>query len=113
MQFRTLPAENPQTKWNLGPCSLCTMALMAVTVEMQNTGDSGSRTEIVAVIEHVLSERPGNWHVSIVGSRESKDWELKIEGPNGFQRLYTCGPDQHEPEVIRQLVSKLLPATLL
>jgi hypothetical protein len=85
------------------------MAVMAVTVEMQNTGDSGSRIEIVAVIEHVLSDRPGNWNVSIVGSRENNDWELTIEGPNGFQRLYTCGPDQREPVIVRQLLSKLLP----
>jgi hypothetical protein len=89
------------------------MTMMAVTVEMQNTGDSESRKEIVAAIEHVLSDRPGNWNVSIVGSRENGDWEMKIEGPNGFQRLYTCGPDQREPGTIRQLLTKLLPPKLL
>jgi hypothetical protein len=85
---------------------------MAVTVEMQNTGDSGRRTEVVAVIEHVLSDRAGQWHVTILGSRENDNWEMKIEGPNGFQRLYTLvgATGDHQPESIRHLLPKLLPA---
>jgi len=30
---------------------------MAVTVEMQNTGDPALRQEVVATVEHVLSDR--------------------------------------------------------
>jgi hypothetical protein len=34
---------------------------MAVTVEMHNTGcDLGVRADIVALIEHLLSDQPGN-----------------------------------------------------
>jgi hypothetical protein len=85
---------------------------MAVTVEMQNTGNSAARTEIIAVIEHVLSERPGEWHVTILGSRENDNWEMKIEGPKEFQRSYTLvgGAGEHQPEAIRNLLPKLLPA---
>ena len=41
------------------------------------------------IVEHVLSDRPGEWRVSIVGSRAKEDWEMKVEGPNGFERSYT------------------------
>jgi len=53
---------------------------MAVTVEMHNTGDPALRAEVVSVIEHILSDRPGDWRVSIVGSQANDGWELKIIG---------------------------------
>jgi hypothetical protein len=83
---------------------------MAVVVEMQNAGDSKARAEIALVIDHVLSDRPGEWRVSIVGSRENDNWELKIEGPKGFERSYTLTGDagQHQPDAIRHLLLKLL-----
>ena len=34
---------------------------MAVTVEMQNTGDSTLKADVVASIEHALGDRPGDW----------------------------------------------------
>ena len=52
---------------------------MAVKVEMQNTGDPPTRGEIAAVIEHMLSGRPGEWRVSIVGSHANDNWEMKVE----------------------------------
>ena len=84
---------------------------MAVVVEMQNTGDSNARAEIALVIEHVLSDRPGEWRVSIVGSRENDNWEMKIEGPKGFERSFTLigVAGQHQPDAIRHLLLKLLP----
>jgi hypothetical protein len=62
---------------------------MAVKIEMQNTGDPRVRGEIVAIIEHVLSDRPGEWRVSIVGSRANDNWEMKVEGAEGFERSYS------------------------
>jgi len=62
---------------------------MAVTIEMQNTGDSRARSEILAGIEHRLSDVAGQWRVSIVGSRANDNWEMKVEGPRGFERSYT------------------------
>ena len=80
---------------------------MAVVVDMQNTGDQRTRAEIVAMIEHVLCDREGEWRVSIIGSRATADWEMRVEGPKGFERTYTLlGPDQHQPEVIRELLLK-------
>ncbi len=82
---------------------------MSVVVDMQNTGDQRARAEVVAMVEHVLCDRGGNWRVSIVGSRATIDWEMKVEGPKGFERTYTLlGPDQHQPAVIRDLLLKLL-----
>ncbi len=84
---------------------------MAVMVEMQNTGDPAMRAEVVALIEHVLADRPGDWQVSIVGSQANDRWEMKIVGPNGFERSYTLEgtAGEHQPEAIRLLLGKLVP----
>jgi hypothetical protein len=42
---------------------------MAVIVEMHHTGDPVLRADMVAVIEHVLSDRPGDWQVFIIGAQ--------------------------------------------
>src|SRR5712671_1375894 len=34
---------------------------MGVTVETHNTGDPELQRDVVAIIEHVLSDRPGDW----------------------------------------------------
>jgi hypothetical protein len=84
--------------------------MMAVVVEMQNTGDQGSRSEIVALIEHALCEEPGDWRICIVGSRGSDGWEMKVEGPHGFERIYTLSgrTSEHQPEAIRSLLIRLI-----
>jgi hypothetical protein len=74
---------------------------MAVRIEMQNTGDPRARGEIVTVIEHVLSERPGEWRVSIVGPHANDNWEMKVVGGTG----------KHQPMSIGKLLLKLLPAS--
>jgi hypothetical protein len=85
---------------------------MAVTVEMQNTGDSAARAEVIAAIEHVLADRRGDWRVSILGSHASDNWTLKIEGPAGFERSYILdgAAGEHTPEALRRLLVKLLPS---
>ena len=35
-------------------------------VEMENTGHPRARSEIVAMIEHLFSDRGGEWHVSVM-----------------------------------------------
>jgi hypothetical protein len=84
---------------------------MAVTVELQNTGDSRLKADVVASVEHVLSSRPGDWRVLIVGSSEDDRWEIKITGPNAFERSYTLEgtAGEHRPEAIRVLLGKLVP----
>jgi hypothetical protein len=86
---------------------------MAVTIEMQNTGDPRARSEILAGVEHVLSDVAGEWRVSIVGSRANGNWEMKVEGPRGFERSYTLVGEagEHRPEAIRNVLIKLLPAS--
>jgi hypothetical protein len=86
---------------------------MAVTIEMQNTGDPRARGEILAGVEHVLSDVAGEWRVSIVGSRANDNWEMKVEGPQGFERSYTLVGEagEHRPEAIRNVLTKLLPAS--
>jgi hypothetical protein len=48
---------------------------MAVSVEMHNTGDPEMQRDVVAIVEHVLSDRRGDWRVLIVGSQGSDRWK--------------------------------------
>jgi hypothetical protein len=84
---------------------------MAVSVEIHNTGDPEVQREVAAMVEHVLSDRPGNWRVFIVGSQDSDQWELKILGPNAFERSYTLEgvAGQHDPHVIAAIVTRMVP----
>lgn len=84
---------------------------MPVKIELQNLGDGQLCREITAHIEHACSDRRGDWRVSITGSRASENWEMRVEGPNGFERSYvlTRSSGEHEPEAVRRLVLKLLP----
>jgi glycine cleavage system aminomethyltransferase T len=77
---------------------------------VHNTGDTVHRAEVVAAIEHELSDRTGDSRVTIVGSRGNDHWQMKVEGPNAFERLYTLvGADgEHRPEVIRVLLTKMV-----
>jgi hypothetical protein len=87
---------------------------MAVTIELHNTGDRGSGAEVRALVEHALSDRTGDWRVAIVGSRANENWEMKVEGPNGFERSYTLAGSagEHQPVVIGNVLLKLLPAKM-
>jgi len=84
---------------------------MAVTVETHNTGDAALQRDLVAMIEHVLADRPGDWRVVILGSVGSDRWEMKITGPNGFERSYTLegALGQHEPGMVAAIVARMLP----
>lgn len=84
---------------------------MAVVVEMRNTGNPEARAEVVALIEHALSDRLGDWRVSTIGSRDNDRWEMKITGPNAFERSYTLEgtAGEHEAAVIGRIVSRMVP----
>ena len=84
---------------------------MPVMLELSNAGSAQIRSELQAVIEHVLSDRPGDWRVFIVGSSAKDDWEMKVEGPNGFERSYTlrASEGEREPITVGNLLKQLLP----
>ena len=84
---------------------------MAVLVEMHHTGDSASQREVAALVEHVLADRPGKWLVSIVGSQANDRWEMRITGPNAFERSYTLEgfAGEHEPRAIAGIVARMAP----
>src|SRR5262249_19463761 len=84
---------------------------MAITVELHNLGNPAVQAEIVAAIEHMLADTPGEWRISILGSQANDRWEMKIEGPNGFERCYTLegSAREHEPGVIRARLARMLP----
>jgi hypothetical protein len=84
---------------------------MGVTIELQNLGDAQLCREIIVSVEHALSDKRGEWRVSITGSRASENWEMRVEGPSGFERTYTLAgaAGEHEPEAIRRLILQLVP----
>jgi hypothetical protein len=84
---------------------------MAVLVEMHHTGDPELQRDVVAMVEHVLSDRSGAWRVSIISTQASDRWEMKIFGPNAFERSYTLegSAGEHEPRVIASLVARMVP----
>jgi hypothetical protein len=59
---------------------------MGVTVEMHHTGDAQRRRDVVAIVEHVLSDCPGDWRVFMIGSQANDRWEMKMTGPYRFER---------------------------
>ena len=88
---------------------------MGVAVDLQNLGDVQLCRDLAAHIEHAFADRRGDWRVSIAGSRASENWEMRVEGANGFERSYSLAGSagEHEPEVIRRLILQLLPASSL
>ena len=85
---------------------------MGVTIELQNLGDAQLCRDITAHLENAFSERLGEWRVSIAGSRAAENWDLRVEGPNGFERSYTLSAvaGEHELSAIRTLVLRLVSA---
>jgi hypothetical protein len=59
---------------------------MPAAIELQNLGDAQLCRDIAASIEHALSDKRGEWRVSIAGSLASENWEMRVEGLNGFER---------------------------
>jgi len=88
---------------------------MAVTIELQNLGDAQLCRDITAYLEHAFSGRQGERCVSIAGSRAAESWDLRVEGPNGFERAYTlsAAAGEHELSAIRALVLRLVPPAKL
>jgi hypothetical protein len=87
---------------------------MAVTIELWNLGDAQLCREITEQVEHAFSDRQGPWRVSIAGSRTTENWDMRMEGPHGFERSYSLGGSagKHQPEAIRRLIAQLLPPTV-
>ena len=84
---------------------------MAVSIEIHQTGsDPGQRAEIGSFIEHALADRAGDWNVSIIGSQANGRWEMKITGPNGFERSYTLDgtAGETEPQAIGRILAKMV-----
>jgi len=84
---------------------------MGVTIELQNLGDTQLCPDTTAHLEHAFSGRERDWRVSIAGSRAAENWDLRVDGPNGFERSYplSAAAGEHEPAAIRGIVLKLVP----
>jgi len=104
--FTALPQQ-------LGSPSSIQWTPVGVTVELHNLGDPQLCREIVARMEHAFTGRRGEWRVSVAGSRASENWDLRVEGPNGFERTYTLAgaAGEHEPEAIGRLIVQLVPSS--
>ena len=85
---------------------------MPVTIEAQNTGDTNLQRDLVARIEHVFANRPGDCRIVILGSKASDRWDMKITSPNAFERSYTLEGEsgQHEPIAVASIICRMLPS---
>ena len=83
---------------------------MGIAIELQNLGDTQLCREITAQLEHAFSGRRGAWRVSISGSREADNWNLRVEGPNRFERSYglSGSAGEHVPSAICAICLKLV-----
>jgi hypothetical protein len=70
-----------------------------------------ARQEVSRTVGGVFQDRPGEWRVSIIGSQANNRWEMRVEGPNMFERSYTLegSAGEHRPEVILVLLEQTLP----
>jgi|CZLA01.1.fsa_nt_gi hypothetical protein len=87
---------------------------MAVMIEMHLTGCAPAvRSEIAAIIEHAVADRPGDWRVLIIGSQANDRWEMKITGPHAFERSYVLegSSGEHEPQIIGRIVARMVSVT--
>jgi len=84
---------------------------MVLFVKILVGGYPELQDRIGSAIEHVLVSHPGEWHVTIVGSQRSDAWEIKISGPDTFQRYYTLEGafGYHDPEVIERVIARMVP----
>jgi len=84
---------------------------MRVSAELENLGDARLSKDIAASIEHALRDQRGDWRVTIAASWASENWEMRVEGPNRFERTYTLvgAAAEPEPEAIRRLIVRLVP----
>ena len=95
---------------NVMPTGAIKLPAMGVTIELQNLGDAQLCGEITARLEHAFAERRGEWRVSIAGSRANENWDIRVEGPNGFERTYSLSSPAggHESEAISSLILQLV-----
>ena len=84
---------------------------MSVTVTITHVGSAEFASEIRAAVEHALADYSGEWRVSVIGSQANDRWELKVFGPNLFERSYTLegAAGEHRPETIRAVLVRILP----
>jgi hypothetical protein len=78
---------------------------MTVSVEIYNTGDPELQSDMVAMVEHVLSNRRGYWRVLIVGFTGKRPLENEYVRPNSFERSYALqgSAGEHEPQELHIL----------
>ena len=84
---------------------------MAVKIEIYNTGKPPTeRAEIAATVEHALADKSGDWHISIIGSQSSDQWQMRIAGPNEFERSYILegSAGEHQSITIGRIVSRMI-----
>jgi len=64
------------------------------------------RDKVSAAVKQAIGDRPGDWEVEI----HSSSWIITVTGPNDFQwEREFFGPDEHDPDFIRQQVDSALP----
>lgn len=84
---------------------------MAVMIEIHNTGKlPAERAEIAATVEHALADKSGDWHISIIVHSAVISGQMRIAGPNAFERSYILegSAGEHQSITIERIVSRMV-----
>jgi hypothetical protein len=69
---------------------------MPVHVTTKYLGDFKRQKDLCRQIIIFMSEREGDWQVSILGSANSLNWEMTVTAPDGAKAVETMTPDQYQ-----------------
>ena len=80
-------SENPSPLFWFIPSEFF-LAPKKVTVGGETTElNPAQRHRVQAAVQELLKDRSENWHVQIVGSQTTSQWEMMVDGPNDSQWL--------------------------
>ncbi len=88
---------------------------MPVSAYFGLIGNPEQRQRVRAAVQELLKDRSKNWHVQIVGSQTTSQWQMMVDGPNNSQwveliREEDLGAGGGDPRVrvIRNLLERVL-----
>ena len=81
---------------------------MSIRIVSLQIADPETRKDIKLGVEAISAEFMGNWTLSVLESQKNDSWEIKLNGPNGDQRVrMLSGPHQHTAQALQRALREL------